>query len=588
MDKQTKRGWWRRRQADPTSAPAAGPQAPARRLIGQCLLWLTWPWAASAQTPKPAPLPPLPKVRDSNGQEIGEPANEMERPGNDGPIPNALLPLAPLPVAPATAVDCGAYWYNDFGLEWTRLNHRKSWMGWYDWRWNWRSTNGFTGENPAGQGYMPDRHPTLGWYRGDDRNTLSWQVKWLVEHGCSWAVLQQRALLPDDDGRWAEPSSVAHWCWQLTSNMPAVAAGLFKLCFWLPHTDGPTLAQQGPSAATWREGQATGKGRTVRDGSSGKAYRALRDGVTTIPGSDPADWERAPSSSVAGAGQWSADAQYQAGTSVLNPGDKRLYRALRANTGQAPGRNVANSDRAWEPVPMPPAWSAFAAFYGRHAQKIKTTRHNGKTYAMVFMWEAEICRALWGDATFSEWLQQLGRAMAASHSGWDGVAVLMRNAPHPSRHGGKRGNGHIDYDQALAGGALLLRTAYPVSQHSRAAQPGPDGYQSLIDNFKVAPGQGARADADDRYVHCVPTALSSVRPHGSRADYRGHSPEKFGAFVSRVRKAVEAGNGFVDSDGRATILIYNVSEWAESGPALQPNQLDSFRYLQKLLEAIRR
>lgn len=586
QDRSNKTGWWRQRARQGHPVHAA-PLMPARRLMGQALVWLAWPWAARAQTLRPAPpLPPLPKVKDSDGREIGLPANEQERAGGDGPIPNAALPLAPLPAAPDTAVDCGAYWYNDFGLEWTRLNQRKSWMGWYDWRWNWRSTNGFTGGNPSGQGYLPDRHPTLGWYRGDDRNTLSWQVKWLVEHGCGWAVLQQRTLLPDDDGQWNNPTSLAHWCWQLTMNMPAVNAGLFKLCFWLPHTAGPTLVQQGPSAAVWRDGQPTGKGRTVRDARDGKAYRAMRDGVTTAPGSNQADWEPAPTGQTATAGQWSPDISYSPGTSVLNPADQRLYRALKPSAGVPPDRQGIGEGKAWEPVPMPTAWAAFAAFYARHAAKIKTTRHNNKTYALVFMWEAEICRTVWGDATFSQWLQQLGQAMAAAHRGWDGVAVLMRSGPLPSTAAGKRGTGHIDYDQALAGSALLLRTGYPLSQHSRGAKPGPNGYQSLIDTFKVTTAEDGRTTGDDRYVHCVPTSLSTVRPHDSKFGYHGHSPEKFGAFVRKVRKAAEDGAGYVDANGRPTMLIYNVSEWAEAGPGLLPNQQDRFGYLGELLKAI--
>ena len=68
--------------------------------------------------------------------------------------------------------------------------------------------------------------------------------------------------------------------------------------------------------------------------------------------------------------------------------------------------------------------------------------------------------------------------------------------------------------------------------------------------------------------------------------YQGHSPAKFEAFIRKVRVASETGKGYLGSDGRPMLLIYNVSEWTEGGPGLQPNMQDGFGYLTALKSAI--
>lgn len=85
--------------------------------------------------------------------------------------------------APATEpedIDVIAHWYNDFGLDGTLGS--TAWKGWYDWRWNFPTNRDGDGPDPRMQ-YDPARHPTLGFYKGDDPRVLGWIAYWLRSGG---------------------------------------------------------------------------------------------------------------------------------------------------------------------------------------------------------------------------------------------------------------------------------------------------------------------------------------------------------------------------------------------------------------------
>jgi hypothetical protein len=70
------------------------------------------------------------------------------------------------------------------------------------------------------------------------------------------------------------------------------------------------------------------------------------------------------------------------------------------------------------------------------------------------------------------------------------------------------------------------------------------------------------------------TSLDSVRPHPSRYDIRGSSPELFGQLLAKAIAHIHR-HGLP-----RMVTIYNVSEWAEGGPGLIPNKQDGFGYLE--------
>lgn len=565
------------------------------------------------------PVSPADWVLDSDGSYVGVAGNIDEGFGTSRRIQNAVLkdPPLPVPLAPKRA-DIGAFWYQDFGIEYGRIYYPApyylGWMGWYDWRWNFRRGKGY-----AGQGYYPDRHPTLGWYRGDDPKVLGWQAKWLVEHGCDWAVIQQRAVQPDDGGNWTDETNVTHWVYQLL-NIAAVRAGLLKLCFWLPHAASTCMAY-GPHSGIWNSTAEYGAGLTVvtfNAANDPTYYLALTTNIGKEPAANPSDWSVIPAWNAATtytSGQrvqytstgkffvaiapstgvtpgnnaswqvvsdWNnnANLSWVVGQVVINTAfDNRQYRCIQAHANAAGAKQPNTNPAYWELVPMPAAWSDFVAFHAAHKDAIKTTTDGGLRYATVFVWSAEVCRVYWGNGSFLYWLRDLGAAMHAAVPEWDGVAPLMNNSPSPSVHNGQAGAGSINYDTALAGRALLLRTDYPGFSASTGAVAGANGYQSLIDNFTPAFSTVGQGQAIDRRVYTVPTSAVSLPPHGSAFNYQGHAPGKFQTFLGKAVAHCEAGNGYSGDDGKGMVLIYNVSEWTEGGPGLQPNRKDGFGYL---------
>lgn len=445
---------------------------------------------------------------------IGLASNIPEQTGDAAVTPSAILSATRPITIPHTRISCGVFWYQDFGLEYTRSNSPTTWMGWYDWRWN---HSHLAGHNQ--QGYFKDRHPSLGWYQGDNVDIQKWQVKWMLEHGCTWAVLQQRTTTIDT-GAWSTSSNIAYWVYQLMVNVPAVVDGTFQVALWVPQSD-----------------------------SSGASALAPTNG------------------------NWSSGVSYTTGQTVINTAfDNRQYVALRNNLAKQPNSNPLD----WAVLAMPSSWSSIASFYAAYSTRIKTIIRNGKIYPVMFFFEGETCRAAWGSGSWRIWLQELGAALNAANPTWEGVAVLVRASPTPSICDGVAGSGLINYDTAETNRAFIIRSDYNGTDASSGAS---GSYQSLIDQFPTFSSAG-KAEAIQRRAYTVPTSLKSIPPHSSTFDYPGHTPTKFGEFVTKVMTKLETGEGY------PLLLISNVSEWAESGPGLQPNKQDGFGYLTALKQAI--
>ena len=77
------------------------------------------------------------------------------------------------------------------------------------------------------------------------------------------------------------------------------------------------------------------------------------------------------------------------------------------------------------------------------------------------------------------------------------------------------------------------------------------------------------------------TSLDSHYPHPSNYRLPGTSP---GLFEQELRVAVE--NVVKHREMEPVVTVYNVAEWAEGGPGLQPNQRDRFGYLQAVKKVV--
>jgi hypothetical protein len=85
---------------------------------------------------------------------------------------------------------------------------------------------------------------------------------------------------------------------------------------------------------------------------------------------------------------------------------------------------------------------------------------------------------------------------------------------------------------------------------------------------------------DEHTVINTFTAKDTHPPHPSEWNCPGHTPELFGALLRKAVSHVE------QHDMPRIITCYNVAEWAEGGPGLQPNMQDRFGYLEAVRSAV--
>lgn len=98
-----------------------------------------------------------------------------------------------------------------------------------------------------------------------------------------------------------------------------------------------------------------------------------------------------------------------------------------------------------------------------------------------------------------------------------------------------------------------------------AAAPGTT-YGEMVD------GMAFPESFDGRIAH-VFTGANTLGPHPSRWRHPGNTPELFEKMLEKAVRYIER------SDAPGLITCYNVSEWSEGGPGLQPNMKDGFGYL---------
>lgn len=146
---------------------------------------------------------------DPDGNLIGLHHNHLQVTSIASPITNGKIVAPPISRANIKGdVDILVHFYNDFGLEWTRLQGpRTSAPTWYTWEWN----------HVGQSGYDASRHPVMGWYRGDDANVLDWISYDLREAG----VTAVGVYAPDINvGAWSASSDDRYWAYQLINNAP--------------------------------------------------------------------------------------------------------------------------------------------------------------------------------------------------------------------------------------------------------------------------------------------------------------------------------------------------------------------------------
>lgn len=155
---------------------------------------------------------------DDAGHLIGLQQNHLEKADINGCSAMTIGNIIAPPLSNAsyeTRADIIPYWYNDFGLEKTRLAAGAAgWTGWYYWAWN------FHNPMETNMVYDPSRHPLLGFYKGDEPNILDWQCFWLKEYGVKAVTLMTSVGTEPVTSGWQQPASGNYWIYKLFNNVP--------------------------------------------------------------------------------------------------------------------------------------------------------------------------------------------------------------------------------------------------------------------------------------------------------------------------------------------------------------------------------
>lgn len=193
-----------------------------------------------------------------------------------------------------------------------------------------------------------------------------------------------------------------------------------------------------------------------------------------------------------------------------------------------------------------------------------TYTENGKTYAVVYIWDASVLRGALDN--FSGAVDSIAhiKALATAFQGigYAGVAVLARN-PEWMTSGT-----YISRQEWLDSGVLAFSTDYSNSQSSIIS---PDTYG----NFSGYASK-LRFNTSPAVVPNVNTSYDTVYPHPSNQNLSGSTPALFGKALRRACDQI------VRDNKPRMVLINNMSEWAESGPGLIPNKQDGFGYLDQV------
>lgn len=184
---------------------------------------------------------------------------------------------------------------------------------------------------------------------------------------------------------------------------------------------------------------------------------------------------------------------------------------------------------------------------------------NGKRYPTVYTWDLEAMRGVYdnynGNTNLRAHLKTLGASLQAK--GYDGICLMARGFDL----GAVWTQAHLD--DLENNGVILFSAGYEEKYGTESSYS--NSYENYAKNC-VFPTQKHK-------VLNVLTSATSQAPHPSNWNLPGHTPELFKLVLQR------AVNSAVANDNPDIVSIYNVAEWAEGGPGLQPNMKDGFGYL---------
>ena len=186
-------------------------------------------------------------------------------------------------------------------------------------------------------------------------------------------------------------------------------------------------------------------------------------------------------------------------------------------------------------------------------------QRDGRSYPLFYLHEEAGLRGVFDNYRGAKETLAFYRRIAAHlrSRGLGGIALLARH-PIPSTM--------ADFAELEEDGVLHFN-GYYATDHSSGGT-----YAERVANYSPP--------VDARTVINTFTAKHTHAPHPSKWHCPGHSPALFETLLEKAVAHV-----YKHSLPRV-ITCYNMAEWAEGGPGLQPNMQDRFEYLEAVSEAL--
>lgn len=235
------------------------------------------------------------------------------------------------------------------------------------------------------------------------------------------------------------------------------------------------------------------------------------------------------------------------------PNFRRLRYVMTAHTPWVPTSGATEAERreveqAWESL-ISDVYLRYPNFYA--------VERDGKTFPVLYVHAEAALRGVFdsyvgarGTVAFYRRIAELLRS-----EGYGGVALFARQDI----------SGLVDLEALESDGVLHFRASYAGVNSTGAT------YAELVANYDPPVDAGTILNlCTAKHSHTHPSAWHCP----------GHSPALFGEMLGKAVAHVER------HDMPRIITCYNVGEWAEGGPQLQPNMQDRFGYLEAVREAV--
>lgn len=192
------------------------------------------------------------------------------------------------------------------------------------------------------------------------------------------------------------------------------------------------------------------------------------------------------------------------------------------------------------------------------------TNINGKNYGTIWSFDLAILRtSVYGGTTAFETMLS-GWATFFRNRGLDGVCVLGRNSTF---YTADTTTARINKDRLANLGVQVFQVDYG---NFTGVTAGTDPYPTLVDNFYD--------DYQAVKYSRIPNVMTGRQSHGAYHPSgwvnTGTTPELFAVAAQQAAQMAVANDTIPN-----IMTVYNVSEWGEGGPALQPTVGNGFGYL---------